>query len=101
MRLSLSVGLSALILAPRLGAQAVSEEAFLSAFTKESTAVRVLGEGVARAEAARTRAGVLANPRVDFWREQPENSTRVTNWTFSWTPPLDGRRGPGKRSADA
>lgn len=101
MRLPLLLGLSALSLAPLAGAQTVTEEDFLSAFTGESPAVRALTEGLARAEAARRRAGMLANPRVDFWREQPDDNPRVTNWTLSWTPPLDGRYGIGKKAADA
>jgi cobalt-zinc-cadmium efflux system outer membrane protein len=83
------------------GAQDVSEEEFLSAFSAESTAVRALTEGLARAEATRQRAGVLSNPRLDFWREQPDANPRVTNWTLAWTPPLDGRYGLGKQAADA
>ena len=101
MRLSWLVGLSALTLAPMAGAQGVTEEEFLSGITAESAAVRALTEGVARAEAARRRAGVLSNPRLDFWREEPEANPRVTNWTLAWTPPLDGRYGLGKQSGDA
>ncbi len=101
MRLPLLMGLSALVLAPRAGAHAVTEQEFLSAFTGESAAVRALTEGVARAEAARRRAGVLPNPRVDFWRERPDENPRLTNWTLSWTPPLDGRYGLAKKGADA
>jgi cobalt-zinc-cadmium efflux system outer membrane protein len=101
MRLTWLVGLAALAVAPRAGAQSVTEEEFLSAFTAESAAVRALSEGVARAEGARRQAGVLSNPRVDFWREQPDANPRVTNWTLAWTPPLDGRYGLGKQVADA
>jgi outer membrane protein TolC len=101
MRLTLSVGLLALALTPSAGAQGLTEAEFLSAFDEEGAAVRALQEGLARAEAARRRAGLLANPRVDFWREQPDANPRVTNWTLSWTPPLDGRFGLGKKSADA
>lgn len=101
MRLPMLVGLSALTLAPMAGAQGVTEEEFLSAFSAESAAVQALTEALARAEAARARAGVLTNPRADFWREQPDASPRVSNWTLSWTPPLDGRYGLGKKSADA
>jgi outer membrane protein TolC len=100
MRLLWLVGPWALVLAPAAGAQGITEEEFLSAFTAEKAAVRALGEGLARAEAARKRAGTLANPRVDFWREQPDANPRVTNWTISWTPPLDGRYGLGKKGAD-
>lgn len=101
MRLPLLLVLSALILAPTAVAQGVTEEEFLSAFTTESAAVQALTEGLARVEAARTRAGVLTNPRADFWRERPAESPRLSNWTLSWTPPLDGRYGLGKKSADA
>ena len=45
MRLPCLVGLWALILAPDAGAQGVTEEEFLSAFTAEKAAVRALGEG--------------------------------------------------------
>ncbi len=99
MRLPLLVGLSALALVPLAGAQGFTEEEFLSAFTEESAAVRALGEGLARAEAARRRAGTLANPRAEFWREQPDENPRVTNWTLSWSPPLDGRFRLGKQGA--
>jgi cobalt-zinc-cadmium efflux system outer membrane protein len=101
MRLLLQLGLLTVALSPRAGAEIVSEEGFLSAFTEESAAVRALTEGLARAEADRKRAGVLGNPRIDFWREQPDEHPRVTNWTFSWTPPLDGRYALGKKGADA
>jgi outer membrane protein TolC len=83
------------------GAESLTEAEFLSAFDAEGAAVRALREGLVRAEAARRRAGLLANPRADFWREQPDANPRVTNWTLSWTPPLDGRYGLGKKSADA
>jgi outer membrane protein, heavy metal efflux system len=81
-------------------AEDVTEEAFLSALGADQFASRSLGEDLARAEAARRRAGTLGNPRLDFWREQPGASQRVTNWTLAWTPPL-GRHGLGKRAADA
>jgi len=101
MRLTFSVGLLALALTPMAGAQGLTEGEFLSAFDAEGAAVRALQEGLVRAEAARRRAGLLENPRADFWREQPDANPRVTNWTLSWTPPLDGRYGLGKKSADA
>lgn len=101
MRFPLLWGLSALTLATPAGAQSVTEEEFLSGLTAESPAVRALTDGLARAEAARMRAGALANPRADFWREQPDANPRVTNWTLSWTPPLDGRYGLAKKGADA
>ena len=101
MRLTWLLGLSALTLAPAARAQSISEAEFLSGITAESAVVRALTEGVARAEAARRKAGLLSNPRVDFWREQPDANLRVTNWTVGWTPPLDGRYGLGKEAADA
>ena len=82
-------------------AQEVTEEKFLSALDEGHVGVRSLRDGIARAEGARERAGTLANPRFDFWREAPENNPRVTNWTVAWTPPLDGRYGLGKSAAEA
>jgi len=82
-------------------AQEVTEEKFLSALDEGHVGVRSLTDGIARAEGARLRAGTLANPRFDFWREDPEDNPRVTNWTLAWTPPLDGRYGLGKRAAEA
>jgi outer membrane protein TolC len=101
MRLRFAWAGAALVVAPIVGAQGITEDEFLSGFGAESPAVRVLTEGVAQAEAARKRASLLSNPRADFWREQPDANPRVTNWTFSWTPPLDGRYGLGKKSAEA
>ncbi len=82
-------------------AEEVTEEMFLSTLDEGHAAVRALTDGIARAEGARLRAGTLANPRFDFWREEPEDNPRVTNWTVAWTPPLDGRYGLGKRAAEA
>lgn len=101
MRLPFLLGPLALFLAPVAGAQIVTEDQFLSTITGETAAVRALTEGLARAQAARQRAGLVQNPRVDFWREQPDANPSVTNWTLGWTPPLDGRYGLAKKSADA
>ncbi len=79
----------------------VTEEQFLAALGEDHAAVRALGEDLARAEATRRRAGTLGNPRLEFWREQPDANPRVTNWTLGWTPPLDGRFGLGKKATDA
>ncbi len=89
------------LVAPAVRAEGVSEESFISALSDDHPALLSLTEGVARAEAARVRAGTLANPRLDFWREEPESNPHVTNWTLSWTPPLDGRYGLGKKAAEA
>src|SRR5262245_62078188 len=101
MRLSYLLGLWVLAAASTAGAQDVTESEFLAGVNAESAAVRSLGEGVAAAEAARIRAGVPTNPRVDFWQERPDANPVVTNWTLSWTPPLDRRYGVGKKAADA
>lgn len=101
MRQPFAVGLLALSLASSARAQEVSEEDFVAGLTESHAAVRALQEGLAAAEAARVRAGTLANPRVEFWREQPDANPHLTNWTLAWSPPLDGRFGVGKRAADA
>ena len=87
--------------APARAQEVVTEEQFLAGFDDQHVAVRALQEGTAAAEAARVSAGRLANPRLEWWRESPEASPRVTNWTVAWTPPLDGRRGLGKQAAQA
>lgn len=100
MRKPLVAGFLALVLAPMARAQEVTEADFLAAFGEEHAAVRALTEDVGRAEATLKSAGLLANPRLEYWREAPE-STRLTNLTLSWTPPLDGRYGLGKKAAQA
>ena len=81
-------------------AEPVSEAEFLAAFDEKHASVRALQDGLARAEAERTRARTLANPRLDVSREAPERSPKVTNWTVGWTPPLDGRYRLGKQYAE-
>ncbi|HSB62449.1 MAG TPA: TolC family protein, partial [Vicinamibacteria bacterium] len=97
----LRAALVLLVLASSAPAQEIGEEEFVAVFGAEHAASRSLEEGLVRAEAARRRAGVLANPRLDFWQERPEDSPRVTNWTLAWTPPFDGRWGLSRRAADA
>ncbi len=101
MRQPFAVGLVSLSLAFSAHAQEVTEDEFLAGVTASHAAVRALQEGPAAADAARVRAGTLINPRVEFWRERPDEGPRLTNWTVAWAPPLDGRFGLGKRAADA
>ena len=77
----------------------VSEASFLAA--AEGLARRTLVEDVASAEAMRGRAGLLANPKLEAGREQPDGNPRQTTWSLSWSPPLDGRRGLSIDAADA
>jgi outer membrane protein TolC len=69
----------------------LTESVFLAGFDENHVAVRALTEDLARAEAARRRAGTLDNPRVEFGREAPEDNPKQTTWTAAWAPPLDGR----------
>lgn len=101
MRKTFSWGLLALALAIQARADEVTEEQFLAALGENHAAVVALGADLARAEAARRRAGTLGNPRLEFWREKPDANPQLTNWTLAWTPPLDGRFGLGKKAADA
>src|SRR5262245_47400961 len=98
MRTAFGLAAAALTVSQAAHAQAITEAEFLSGLNPESAAVRSLGEALARAEAARRRAGLLQNPRVDFWRESPDGAARVTNWTLAWAPPLDGRYGPARKA---
>jgi outer membrane protein TolC len=101
MRQPFAVGLLALSLTSPARAQEVSEQDFLAGFGEDHVALRALQDGLAAAEAARVRAGTVSNPRLEFWREQPDANPRLTNWTLAWTPPLDGRFGLAKQAADA
>ncbi len=94
-------GLLALTSALPVHAGEVSEEQFLAAAGENHAAIRALGGDLARAESERRRAGTLANPRLEFWREEPDPVSTLSNWTVTWTPPLDGRLGLGKQAADA
>lgn len=96
----LIAGVLFLFLTPTAPAQEVTEEEFLAGLQDDSDAVRSLEEGIARAERARVEAGTLSNPRIEFWREQPDSSAQATNWVIAWTPPLDGRYGLGKKAAE-
>lgn len=88
------------LLVPSARAAPIEEEDFLDALGDEHVAVRALAEGLGRAEAERIRAGTLANPRLEYWREEPDASPRVTNWSVTWVPPLDGRRRLGIEAAE-
>lgn len=94
-------GLLALTSAMPVHAGDVTEEQFLTAAGEDHAAIRALGGDLARAESERRRAGTVANPRLEFWREGPGPVSTLTNWTVAWTPPLDGHFGLGKQVADA
>src|SRR5262245_55814084 len=101
MRHTFAVAVLALSLPGQARSQEITEEQYLAGVDDRHPAVRALQEALAAAEAARVRAGTLQNPRVEFWREQPDANPRLTNWTVAWTPPFDGRMGPGKKAAEA
>ena len=101
MRRPVAVALLGLGLAVPAQGQELSEDQYLAGIDEAHPALRALREDLAQAQAARARAGALSNPRLEFWREQPESSPRVTNWSLAWAPPLDGRLGLGKQAADA
>ena len=84
-----------------LPAGIVSEAEFIAPLGEGHVAVRALADDLARAEGASARARTLVNPRLDFWREAPDDHPEVTNWTLAWTPPLDGRHGLGKKATEA
>ena len=80
--------------------EALTEASFLGAIDADGVAVRALTEDLARAEAARRRAGTLGNPRVEFEWEAPEGNPEQTTWTAAWAPPLDGRLGLTREAAE-
>jgi outer membrane protein TolC len=101
MRRTCVAGLVALLVAPLVRGQELTEEEFLAGIDGGHAAVRALTAGTAAAAAAEIRARTPANPRLDYWSERPDANARVTNWTLAWQPPLDGRYGLGKRAAAA
>jgi outer membrane protein TolC len=96
--LAIAVSLPAASQAP--SGATLTESVFLAGFDGGHVAVRALTEDVARAEAARRRAGTLGNPRVDFEREAPEDNPKQTTWTAAWAPPLDGRLRLAREAAE-
>lgn len=78
----------------------LTESVFLAGFDENHVALRAFTEDLAKAEAARRRAGTLANPRVEFEREAPEDNPKQTTWTAAWAPPLDGRLRLSREAAE-
>ena len=79
----------------------ITEAAFVEGVTVEHPAVRALGEDVAAAEAAQRRAGLFANPSLQFDREHPEDNPRQDTWSVTWTPPLPGKYLLGRKAGNA
>jgi outer membrane protein TolC len=96
--LAIAVSLPAASQAP--SGATLTESVFLAGFDGGHVAVRALTEDVARAEAARRRAGTLGNPRIDFELEAPEDNPKQTTWTAAWAPPLDGRLRLAREAAE-
>ena len=91
------LGLSALLLlalaARPTSAVPLSEAQFLSFATARPGRAVLLDAPVALAESEVRRARNLANPVLDFEREESDQSGNQTTWSLSWQPPLDPRRG--------
>lgn len=100
-QLFLAAILAAACAVPARAQQTITEGEFLRILDSDHPALRARSDRLGMAEAERLRAGALQNPTVEFWREAPDDNPRVTNWTLSWTPPLDGRRGPRVDAAEA
>jgi outer membrane protein TolC len=98
--LFLAAAVSVSAASPTPGGETLTEPAFLAGFDENHVAVQSLTEDVARAEAARRRAGTLGNPRVEFEREAPEDNPKQTTWTAAWAPPLDGRLRLAREAAE-
>lgn len=97
--LAIAISLPAVSQTP--SGETLTESAFLAGFDENHVAVRAFTEDLARAEAARRRAGTLANPRLEFERESPEDNPTQTTWTAAWAPPLDGRLRLAREAAEA
>lgn len=87
---------------PAVAQQTITESDYLAPLQRDgSPSVLALGEELARAEAARIRAGTLSNPRLSYEREAPEENPVQNTIALAWSPPLDGRLGLAKAAADA
>jgi outer membrane protein TolC len=83
----------ALSAAPAWPQQRITEAEFLTGIGPDHPAARSTLDRLGEAEAALSRARQLANPRLDYTREQPSADASQDTVTLAWTPPLDGRRG--------
>lgn len=79
----------------------VVEAEFLAGIGADHPAAQTTLDRLGAAEAALARARQLANPRVEYAREQPSSDASQDTFTVAWTPPLDGRRGLSIASARA
>ena len=70
----------------------VREAEFLEVFGDDHPLVVQLADEVARAEAARVRAGTPEALSLDFEIEMPDDAADQATVMFGWLPPLDGRR---------
>lgn len=77
-------------------AATVTEAEFLSVLSDDHPAIVALGGDVAAAERA-NRSSYVDNPGFDFFLESPEGVPDQATWALTWKPPLDGRRGLGKK----
>jgi outer membrane protein, heavy metal efflux system len=80
--------------------ESISEAEFVAPFLADHPTLIATSERLTEAEAALARASVLANPRLAYELENPEES-RQTTVGLAWVPPLDGRRGLATAAARA
>lgn len=79
----------------------VTEAAFLDGVGPDHPAARSSLDRLGAAEAALSRARQLANPRLEYVREQPSRKATQDTVTLAWAPPIDGRRGVAVAAARA
>lgn len=79
----------------------LTEEGYLAAVARDSSAAVLLEGGVNLAEAELRRARVLSNPILSAERESPGGGRSQFGWSVSWTAPFDGRRGLRVDAAEA
>lgn len=96
------VAICLVVFAPFAHAQErITEQEFLSQLRGGHPALRALLDRTGAARADRVRAGLFSNPVASLQHEGPRNVAEQTTWLIAWTPPLDGRRGPAIKAADA
>lgn len=80
--------------------QVIDETEFLQAFDGTHPLIVEIGAAYGRAEAARLRAGALANPTLELQAELPDEAAEQTTIALGWQPPFDGRRSAAIDAAD-
>jgi len=83
------------------GQRQITEEDFLASLSPDHPAVAEVRAQIGYARAERLRRAVVEAPSFSYLSEDLGEAGEETTVSLVWTPPLDGRRGPGIEAGDA